>query len=133
MYNNAILFMIHIQVSSNGPVSFGTGTSSTSPSFPTTPPLVAAFWRDINPATGGVIYYRVINSGSELATLGESLRAVPGGSCLQFTPASAVVITFERVSAFGGSSSVVSLTHFTHSQMSSLLTIRSTILSKWSS
>ena len=123
---------MYLQVGSNGPVSFGTGTSILSPSFPTFPALLAAFWRDINVNTGGVIYYRVINSGSELATLGESLRAVPGGSCLQFTPASAAVITFERVSAFGGSSSVVSLRNLCIAIVIATC-FCSTILSKWSS
>ena len=98
-----------MQVGSNGQVSFGSGTDECCDrGFPTAPPLVTAFWNDIDLRIGGTIYHRVINANdSELAVLGDSLRAIPGGQCLQFEPTSAAVITYERVSAFGGSSDIV--------------------------
>ena len=90
-------------------MSFGArATAGFNRTFPTTPPLVAAFWNDINTRTGGIIYHRVINAGNEIGDLRDRLRALPGGECLDFAPTSAAVITYERVSAFAGSSDTVS-------------------------
>ena len=87
-------------------MSFGSGTTSCcNRNFPTSPPLVTAFWDDINPRVGGTIYHRIVaSSDPELVELRDCLR---GGQCLQFEPTSAAVITFEEVSAFGGSSDIV--------------------------
>jgi hypothetical protein len=53
-------------ISSNGLVSFGTGTTVRTnkpiPSSGTPKNFIAAFWDDLNPATGGSVYYK--NSGS---------------------------------------------------------------------
>ena len=107
--NHIILFplirMPH-QVGSNGQVSFREGTGRFDIHFPTTPPLVTAFWADINPIIGGTIFHRVINSGPELEDLSTNLS---GFQCEQFEPTSAAVVTFERVSRFGGSSDIVSM------------------------
>ena len=101
--------MSKTQVGSNGQVSFGSGTSDCcSRTFPTLPPLITAFWNDINPNTGGVIYHRLITSGSELEDLGDLVVATARDNCLLvFQPTSAAVVTFERVSAFSGNETIV--------------------------
>ena len=100
--------IIILQVGSNGQISFGRGTSCCcNRSFPTFPPLVTAFWNDIDLEIGGVVFHRVINSGSELDDLRGSLRTVAGNVCRQFRPTSAAVITFVQVSASNGSSEIV--------------------------
>ena len=73
------------------------------------PPLVTAFWSDSNILIGGVIFHRMINSESELADLRNRLTAtlLREEECLQFYPTSAAVVTFDQVSAFGGTPEIV--------------------------
>ena len=100
-----------LQVGSNGQLSFGSGTASFSGTFPLSPSAVVLtpFWNDIDLRVGGTIYHRVINAGEELGDLGDRLRTIPREDCLDFDPTSAAVVTFERVSEFGGSPDIVSI------------------------
>lgn len=92
-------------VNTNGVISFLFPINSSLPlTFPMLVPLIAVFWNDLNPLINGQIYYRESSSTSDLnQTKSDVLKAYPG--LVSFSPSRAYIITWDRVSAYGGSSS----------------------------
>ena len=92
-------------VNTNGVISFLFPVRSSLPlAFPMLAPLIAVFWTDLNPLISGQIYYRESSSATDLnQAKGEVLKAY--SNLTTFSPSRAYIITWDRVAAYGASSS----------------------------
>lgn len=95
---NAIFSSMHIN--SNGFISFVSRLNAYNPiTFPTSTPLIALFWGDINTVTNGQIYYRESSSESDLKRAKDEIMNT---FSIAFKPTRAYIITFDQVAAYGG-------------------------------
>ena len=113
-----MLFLNPLQVGTNGYFSFGTRQTVYTPSLfsSTSTPnyLVAPFWADINTNTYGSISYEVHNTSagsSSLALLNRVSTFISNQQSTQFSGNWMLVASWNQVSAYSGSSSVVSSLH----------------------
>lgn len=92
-------------VNTNGVLSFLFPVNQPSPlAFPVLAPLIAVFWNDLNPLTNGQIFYRESSNTFDLnQAKGDVLRA--NSNLVSFSPTRVYIVTWDRVSAYGGSSS----------------------------
>ena len=97
-------------VNTNGVLSFLFPVTSPVPlAFPVLAPLIAVFWNDLNPLINGQIYYRESSTPSDLnQAKGDVLKGYP--NFVSFVPSRVYVVTWDRVAAFGGSSSAATNT-----------------------
>ena len=101
-------------MNSNGVLSFDDPFTEYRPRvFPfISPPLIAPFWRDLNPSRGGSISYRQTNDSLELQRVHGLLSSLDVGDLVGFFPIQLFVVTWNQVPPFqtGGSVGVCSYT-----------------------
>lgn len=92
-----------MQVNSNGVLSFDDSFTDWRPrEFPfDSPPLIAPFWHDFNPALGGQISYRVTHYSDDLLCLHRLLLSINIENIDEdFYPEQIFVATWDRVMPF---------------------------------
>ena len=92
-------------ISSNGAITFLSGTTLTNPTPIPIFPFIAPFWCDINPLINGKIFYRessrTVDLNQEKAEIMTSFR-----NSSDFNPTRIFIITYDQVSAYLGTTSV---------------------------
>ena len=80
-------------------------TDFDSRSFPiSSPPLIAPFWFDLDPSTGGSISYRVSNDSGLLSNFSSLWEQLNVGDLTGFVPTYVFIATWDRVPVFGTTS-----------------------------
>ena len=90
----------HVQVNTNGDLSFGEPYTATGrQTFPTfSPPLIAPFFNDVDITNGGTIYYRQTSDPMDIIAVIATLQTLP--IVLPFTPTLLFIATWDRVAPF---------------------------------
>ena len=77
--------------------------------------MVAPYWADADTTNGGNIYYRESTDAVILSTINADIAGTYSSQLPSFTATWAYIATWDRVAAYGGSSSVVSIKmNYTH-------------------
>ena len=69
--------------------------------------MIAVWWGDVDISDGGYIYYSQRDDYTTLNGVQTYVRTKPGYST--FTPSYVFLVTYDRVPAYGGSTSIVSV------------------------